>query len=75
MAGLIRTTSVMCLPGLLTHEDGMRQLSKMDQQTGIFTMRCMLAVEEASINIVDVHSGVCFVTVQLSVASWCCVFF
>lgn len=44
--------------GVLTHEDGMRQLSKMEQQTGIFTMRCTLSIENNMVSIVDGQSGV-----------------
>ena len=36
----------------------MRQLSKMEQQTGIFTMRCTLSIESNMVSIVDGQSGV-----------------
>lgn len=36
----------------------MRQLSKMEQQTGIFTMRCTLSIEDNTVSIVDGQSGV-----------------
>jgi len=51
------TWSVGSEHGVLTHEDGMRQLSKMEQQTGIFTMRCTLSIENNMVSIVDGQSG------------------
>mgnify|MGYP001791926341 CR=1 FL=1 len=44
--------------GVLTHEDGMRQLSKMETQAGIFTMRCAMSVEQVAVHIVDTNTGV-----------------
>ncbi|XP_067938295.1 epidermal growth factor receptor kinase substrate 8-like isoform X2 [Watersipora subatra] len=43
--------------GVLTHQDGMRQLSRMEKKTGIFTMRCLLTVDSSSVQIVDGQSG------------------
>ncbi|KAF6022159.1 hypothetical protein EB796_019532 [Bugula neritina] len=51
------TWSVGSENGVLTHEDGMRQLTKMEQERGIFTMRCVVAVESSLVRIVDSQTG------------------
>lgn len=51
------TWSVGPKGGVLTPEDGVRELRIMEQQTGIWTMRCILEITPTYINIVDGQTG------------------